>query len=181
MKRNIVFYGEAAKKYGKKHTVDADTLFMVFRGLAHILGAEFKQYVKGLHWHIYKNSKKSPNNAMSELQIGNELGAVETLHVVPAIVGASGATRVIVGVALMVAAWYFDQPQWAMQAAAMITLSGVAAMLAPKTSTGSSAQSFNFSGPNNNTAQGGPVPIVYGKVGNIGGTLISAGITYERI
>ena len=185
--RKIVLYGEAAKKFGKEHQVDADTTFMVFRGLTHILGRAFKQTIINGKFRIFKNTKGSvKKNALSELQVHQELAQdVHTLHVVPVIKGASGQLRIVVGLVLMAYGTFgtaYGGGPWATSLGASLVIGGVASLIAPTPpSAGASLHSFNFNGPQNSTAQGGPVPLVYGKVGNIGGTMISAGMTYERI
>ena len=179
MLREIRFYGKAAKKYGPVHFVDADTMFMVVRGLVHKFGVKFRQFVKQNNWRIRKDTK-SEANAITNIGVHHELGATALLHMTPVIAGASSVLRIVIGIVLLVAAYYFDSPQLAAMGATMI-LGGIAAMLAPTPQNGGSETSYNFSGPQNNTDQGGPVPLIYGKVGNIGGTLISAGIQYERI
>ena len=186
--RKIVLYGEAAKQFGKHHEIDADSTFMVFRGLTHILGRAFRQTILNGKFRIFKNDKKSiKKNALTEIQIHHDLDdLVHTLHVVPVIGGASGSLRIILGDALIATGWG-AVGGWQLMALNMgvsMLISGVASMMTPvpqAATSGASLHSFNFTGPQNNTAQGGPVPLVYGKVGNIGGTLISAGMTYERI
>ena len=185
--RTIKLYGDAGKKFGKEHKVDADTTFMLFRGLTHLLGIGFKKYIKTGTWRVLKNTNtKSEKNALTEFDVHKDLDdSVHTLHIVPVIAGAGAWVRIIIG-AVLVAYGTFGQAYgggpWATSLGMGLMLGGVAQLMTPSPkAAGASAQSFNFNGPQNNTAQGGPVPIVYGQVRAVGGTLISAGINYDRI
>jgi predicted phage tail protein len=187
IKRTIKLYGSLAKKYGKEHTVNAETTFMLFRGLTHILGRGFKKHIADGKWTIHKNSKTT-GKALSELQVHQELtDDVHTLHITPAIKGSHGGAawlEIIVGAVLIYASWGTNPTGWAMVGMGLgmsLVMGGLTQLLAKSPTSGSSEQSYNFNGPVNNTEQGGPVPLIYGKVGNVGGTLISAGISYERI
>lgn len=71
----------------------------------------------------------------------------------------------------------------------VMVLSGAASMLSPtpKLTSGYHAResaedkpSFLFNGPRNTKEQGGPVPVIYGKM-RVGGTLISSGMTVEQL
>jgi len=69
----------------------------------------------------------------------------------------------------------------------MLTLSGVSQMLAPSPNLGGGSResadqraSFFLGGQVNQVQQGGPVPIVYGRV-RVGSHVISAGLTTEQM
>lgn len=186
MIRNVVLHGIAAKQFGSKHEIDADTTFMLFRGLTHKLGAGFKKLIADNKWRILKNEKKNiKQNALSEMQIHNELEDVKTIHIVPVVEGSGAVFRVIVGAALITLAIMnpIAVGPWATNLGTALILGGVAQMLTPVPRAGSPStqlSSYNFSGPQNNIQQGGPVPLVYGKVGNVGGTVISLGLSYQK-
>lgn len=69
-----------------------------------------------------------------------------------------------------------------------LALSGVSSLLSSQVNSTSAAArespeerpSFLFNGATNNTEQGGPVPLVYGKM-RVGSTVISGGITTEKL
>jgi predicted phage tail protein len=184
MQRTIEFHGEAAKKWGKTHTIDADTTFMAFRGLVNILGNDFREYVRQNKFRILKNKNSQiKKNALSEMQVHQELEDTKVLHVVPIIQGAGAVFRIIIGVILLVAACFGYGNPYTVSLGVSLIMGGIAQLMAPHPSSGSngaSLTSYNFTGPANNTQQGGPVPLVYGKVGNCGGTIISIGLTYEK-
>jgi predicted phage tail protein len=189
MIRNVVLHGIAAKRYGAKHEVDADTTYMLFRGLSHKLGVGFKKLIADNKWRILKNENKNVRkNALSEMQIHNVLDDIKTIHIVPVLEGSGAVFRVIVG-AVLIAYGTFGQAYgggpWATKLGMALVLGGVAQMIAPVPRASGLNQSlqmtsYNFSGPQNNVQQGGPVPLVYGKVGNVGGTVISLGLTYQK-
>lgn len=129
-------------------------------------------------------------------------GGVDDIRIAPVVSGAkSGWAQIIIGVVIVAAATYFSGgalTQSALTAtagsatlggaavalgAAMI-LGGIAQVLAP-TPRGIAARdrpdngaSYHFGGPVNTTAQGNPVPLLYGEL-MIGSAVISAAVYAE--
>ena len=111
------------------------------------------------------------------------------IRIVPVILGSKrgGVFQTILGVALVAVgavASYFGGGAVGvplMQFGAAMALGGVVQMLSPQTTGLASKQSadnkasYAFGGVTNTTAQGNPVPLLYGKR-RIGGAIISAGI-----
>lgn len=128
----------------------------------------------------------------------------EPIRIVPVVGGAGAAGRIIAGVALVAAALLFA-PGAALagglftlgaQAVPIVAgigvslaLGGVAQLLTPVPRPGSTAgqdsindprKSYSFSGIQNVSRQGIPVPIVYGET-IVGSVVISAGINTEEV
>lgn len=144
----------------------------------------------------------------TELAIGSEpeqlhypTGKAEAIRIVPVISGAkSGLLNVIIGVALIgltiitggfggAAIGLFGAGTIGVGAAAIgigasLILGGVSQMLTPTPKTSydetNPSKSYNFSGIQNVSRQGVPVPICYGEV-LVGSAVISAGINAEDI
>ena len=143
----------------------------------------------------------------TELAVGSEpeqlhypTGKAEAIRIVPVISGAGGALKVIIGVALIAltvvtggfggaAIGLFGAGTIGVGAAAIgigasLVLGGVSQMLTPTPKTSydetDPSKSYNFSGIQNVSRQGVPVPICYGEV-LVGSVVISAGINAEDI
>jgi predicted phage tail protein len=126
--------------------------------------------------------------------IHNPMG--REIQIVPVIAGAGAIGRIILGVALIVLASVVSfgtlggvVAAGALNAAvfgvgASLVLGGVAQLLTPtpKTSTdeGDPKKSFSFSGIQNTTRAGVPVPVVYGEM-LVGGIVVSAGADIVQV
>ena len=119
---------------------------------------------------------------IDETRLHDPIGASD-IRIAPVIQGSKrgGLLQTIVGVALMVASiWY--PPLFNVGLA--LTMGGVAQMLSPQPQglgSGDSPDnkpSYSFNGPVNTSAQGNPVPILYGEM-IVGSAVISAGIFAE--
>ena len=144
---------------------------------------------------------------VGEDELAHPIGQSD-LHFVPVIAGAGGTTRKILGGAALIglafatggASFSFTSgltfsssalggafiAQTATYVGASLALSGVADLLTPtpKTPDFSSEQdprlSFQFSGIQNTSRAGTPVPIVYGEIFT-GSVVISAGVDTEQV
>jgi len=122
----------------------------------------------------------------------------QEIKIVPVVAGAGAVGRIIGGVALLAAAIFIPGfAAWAGPTAfslivgvgASLVLGGVSQLLTPvpAMSSGSTAdtskdprKSYSFSGIQNTSRQGLPVPICYGEV-LIGSVVISAGIDIDQV
>jgi predicted phage tail protein len=109
------------------------------------------------------------------------------IRIAPVMAGAKsgGFLQTVLGVALIAASFFI--PGGAVLAASVLSmgvsmaLGGVVQMLSPQQNQSSAADkvengaSYNFNGPVNTTAQGNPVPVLYGRM-IVGSAVISAGI-----
>lgn len=102
----------------------------------------------------------------------------------PVTAGASAGIRIVVGVALMVYAFYGGGPT-AFVAGASMVLGGLIEILSPrpKAQEGTADDSINsyyFNGPTNTTIQGNPVPLIYGRC-LVGSQAVSSAITIDQM
>jgi predicted phage tail protein len=128
------------------------------------------------------------------------------IAIVPVIGGAGAVGRIVAGVALVAAAFVIGQPWLGPLAFSLITgvgaslaLGGVAQLLTPvprmagpgaSTSAGIAKsaraddndprKNYSFSGIQNTSRQGVPVPVIYGEV-IVGSVVISAGIDVDQV
>lgn len=199
----IVLHGSLADQFGERFDLAVNSAAEAVRALCCQL-AGFRQTIRDGNWHVIRVAGDSNVSLdIDHLQMG--LGAAE-LHIVPALTGAGGRGRgigkVLAGVALVAGAFFFAPAAGLSaslfsvggtavltygsiaQVGAALILGGVSQMLAPApmTNNGKSDQknSFLFSGPQNVSAQGGAVPLVYGRF-RAGSVVISAGLEAEEI
>jgi predicted phage tail protein len=191
MLRKIRLYGKLAKFIGKR-VLEADVAnaaeavrFMVANW------PEVERHMADQH---YRVSVGSYDLLLDE--IGHPAGQQE-IKIIPVMVGAGAVGRIIAGVALLAGALIIGQPwlgAFAFQAiigvGAALALGGVAQLLTPVPKTASRGslndtdkdprKSYSFSGIQQTSRQGVPVPIVYGET-LVGSVVISAGIDTVQV
>jgi predicted phage tail protein len=129
-------------------------------------------------------------------QLHDPIGATETIKLVPVMAGAGAVGRIIAGVALVAAAIFIPGLGLGLAGATVtqigilggaLILGGIAQLLTPtpQISMGSNGdddprKSYSFSGIQNVSRQGVPVPIVYGET-IVGSVTIAAGIITQEI
>lgn len=213
MKRTIHLHGTLGEEFGRQYILDVDSTAEAVRALSVVLeqGKEFLARIKAGEWHLLAGeSVEKGQDFGDESMLRFGLGKND-LHIIPALAGSSGQgggiAKVVIGVAIIVAATYFGGPAGGTTATkavgagsgvftaasfkAMgiaIALSGVAQIMTPTPQVGSYSDrekpderpSFLFMGAKNTTEQGGPVPVVYGEH-LVGGTLVSYGTVLEEL
>jgi predicted phage tail protein len=208
MKR-IILEGMLGEKFGREWDLDVKTPSEAMRAIeANRKG--FLKYLldsgnDGVGYQVMIGGRE-----VGEDEVRNEFhfpfSTKEEFVLVPIISGSvSGGVKFVIGAVLLVAAIVLAAPTgggsvafattaWSggfMSAGTlammgvMLMASGVAAMMAPDpassdSNTGENKASYLFNGAVNTTAQGGPVPIGYGRL-IIGSVLISGGIIIDDI
>ena len=182
---NVKFYG-ALKQFGTDFKLDC-------KNVAEVLTALFSQ-IQGLRQHIQKGvykvriGSKYLDNRYLEKGLQYNLKDGMTVHFTPVVAGAGAKVQFVVGAALAVVGYTMS---WTGVGAVVgsvgvsLMLGGVAQMLTktPSMNSGGSEkekkQSTSFSGLQNMTAQGRPMPLAYGRI-LTGSLIISQGIeTYD--
>ena len=191
MLREIRVYGRLAKFLGKR----------VFRAevasaaeAVRFLLANFPQLEKHMADQHYRVSVGTYELAEDEL---HDPAGQQQIKIVPVLAGAGAVGRIIAGVALIAGAIIIGQPwlgTFAYQAIIGVgiglTLGGVTQLLTPVPQVNPSAlgkdtdadprKSYSFSGVQNTSRQGVPVPVVYGET-IVGSVVISAGIDTVQV
>tara|TARA_Y100000114_G_scaffold38438_1_gene34189 strand:- start:3569 stop:4165 length:597 start_codon:yes stop_codon:yes gene_type:complete len=196
MLRKIKLYGELAKFVGyKEFEVNVDTIGKAISFLIHNF-PEIEKHMSPKYYQV-----KVGNYEIEEQEINYPIGS-EDIHFVPVISGAGGVGKFIAGVALIGLAFATGGSSLALGLggftggagiSAMIgnigiglTLLGVSDMLFPlprpqEFNTEADPQlSFSFSGVQNTSRAGTPVPIVYGEIFT-GSVVISAAIDTNQV
>lgn len=188
MLRKIKLYGQLAKFIGKR-VLKADVANAA--EAVRFLLANFPQLEKHMAEQHYRVSVGDYDLAEEEL---HHPAGQQVIRIIPVVSGAGAVGRIIAGVALVAAAFIIGQPWLGATAFSLIVgvgaslaLGGVAQLLTPvpKISMGSDKEqdprkSYSFSGVQQSSRQGIPVPIVYGET-LVGSVVISAGIETAQI
>lgn len=189
--KTIRLYGVLGAKFGREHKLAIDSPREAIKALS-VLYDGFEQFLanahlKGLEFAVFKGQR---NIAEDELH----LDTCEEIRIAPMIKGSKrgGFFQTMLGVAMLGAAIFapWGTAFWASDMLGMIgasiALGGVVQMLSPQPHGLSMRQdadnkpSYAFGGAVNTTAQGNPVPLLYGlDRREVGGAIISAGIYTE--
>ena len=196
MLRKLKLYGELAEFVGhKEFEIKVDSLGKAISFLVN----NFPQVEKYMNPQYYQ--VKVGNYAVNEEEIHHPIGQ-EDIHIVPVISGAGrGVGKVLLGAALIAGAFMLGPAGFmtaeklttgvilaksAVYLGASLVLSGVSEMLfpMPKPKEFKSEQdpqlSFSFSGTQNTSRAGTPVPIVYGEIVT-GSVVISGAIDTQQV
>lgn len=198
MLRKIRVYGQLAKFLGQR-VFEADVASAA--EAVRFLVVNFPQLEKHMADQHYRVSVGSYDLTLDEL---HDPAGQQEIKVVPVLVGAGGNVgRILIGAALIVGAFFTGGATIGLLGLAApvavstvlagigvsLVLGGVAGLLTPtpKINTPGTPQdnndprkSYSFSGIQNTSRQGTPVPIVYGET-LVGSVVISAGIDTVQV
>lgn len=192
--KTIRLYGRLGAEFGRLHRLAVSSTTEAIRALCVLLpGFETRlldSESKGVRYACFIGRRNLGEDELAR-PAGNE-----DIRIAPMPAGAKrgGLMQVVVGVALVVAsfipglnaiAWGSMTLSGAMASMGMaMALGGLVQMLSPQQRALSvkdgpnNGASYNFNGPVNTTAQGNPVPLLYGEM-IVGSSTISAGIYSE--
>lgn len=192
--RTIRLYGKLGARFGRIHRLAVDSTAEAVRALCTMLPG-FQQELmtssdRGIRYACFLGKK---NIGQESLQLG---GGLDDIRIAPVLAGAKagGVLQFIVGAVLVVAGLVITGGTFGAGApfgSALIMMGvsmmigGVVQMLVPQQAGSSAADavengaSYNFNGPVNTTAQGNPVPVLYGRM-VVGSAVISAGILAQE-
>jgi predicted phage tail protein len=199
MLRKIRLYGKLAKFIGKR-VLEADVASAA--EAVRFLVANWPEVESHMSDQYYRVSVGSYDLTLDEL---HDPAGQQQIKIVPVIAGAGATARILAGVALIGLSFGIGAIASAGTAAlgglggigtvgtafvgigASLVLGGVAQLLTPvpKIPTGKNSdkdprKSYSFSGVQNTSRQGVPVPIVYGET-LVGSVVISAGIDTVQV
>jgi hypothetical protein len=191
--REIRVYGALAK-FLKRRVFRAEVATAA--EAVRFLAANFPAVEKHMADHHYRVSLGERDLALEEIY---DPAGQQIIKIAPVVAGAGAVGRIIAGVALIalasvvtfgtlggaVAAGVLNSMVFGLGAS--LALGGVAQLLTPtpSLSTGANSdndarKSYSFSGIQNTSRQGTPVPVVYGEV-IVGSIVISAGIDIAQV
>lgn len=188
MVKTLHVYGALEKLLGTAQVkLDAETPEEMLRAIG-MQVPEAAAIVRESDWHVMNGPLESGVQLHAD-----ELGVVACpeVHLIPATEGGNGSSMILVGAALIGAA-FFPPLAGTMLATSMIgagaglMAGGVASMLvkAPRTATANSGDSsestsYMFGGTSGTTQQGKPVPLTYGE-DLVEPIIVSTSITAEE-
>lgn len=189
MLRKIRVYGKLAK-FLKRRVFEADVASAA--EAVRFLLANFPQLEPHMNDQYYRVSVGDYSLTLDELQ---DPAGMQEIKIMPVIGGAGGdgfgIGQIIVGAALIAASFFVPGGTFIAAAlfnvGAALALGGVATLLTPtpQTPTGPDTEkdprkTFSFSGIQQTSRQGVPVPIVYGET-IVGSVVISVGVDTEKV
>lgn len=183
----IRLYGVLGARFGRVHYLAVKSASEATRALCVVVPG-FKQFLarsreQGLTFAVFVGKQ---NIARDELDYPT---GREEIRIAPVLIGAKsgGLFQTILGIALIGASFIpgLNAALWSGASATLLgmgasmALGGVVQMISPQTgglaSTVDNGASYYFNGAVNSTAQGDPVPVVYGRM-TVGSKRISSGI-----
>ncbi len=195
--RTVRLYGYLGTKFGRVHRLAVASCTEAVQALAVLLPGFEREMMtsqdRGVGYACFLGKRN-----LSEDRLSDPAG-VEDIRIAPMIQGAKrgGLFTLVLGAALFFAAPHLASIYSAMGTATLgqtlalgtalgaagkyLMLAGVAQLLSPQkvglstTDGPNNGASYNFNGPVNTTAQGNPVPLLYGEL-IIGSATVSAGI-----
>jgi len=185
--RTVHLYGHLAELFGKSFRLEVFSAAEAVRALeANFRGRFYKALAMG-EYHIITGSDIRTGESYGEDMLTFGLGDKD-LHIMPVLAGSkdSGLFKIVAGVVLVVVG-YFTGGSTTKLGLALI-VSGMADELSstmdlPRSGVRNTVDpraSFVLQGAENVAAQGGPVPVVYGKY-LVGSTVISTSIVVEDV
>lgn len=182
--REIRLYGKMGARFGRSFRLAVNSPAEAMQALGAMLPG-FREYMygakdQGIRFAVFVGKTNIGEDEVSNL-VGNN-----SIRIAPVIEGAkSPFVQIVVGTVLMVAAFFVPNPMVAsalFSMGASMVLGGIIQLLTPvpkKQSAGDKEDpNYSFNGPVNTTAQGHPVPLLYGRM-KVGSAVISAGITLK--
>ncbi|WP_153135183.1 tail assembly protein [Paraburkholderia agricolaris] len=180
--RTVRLYGVAGNRFGRTHRLAVSSTREAIRALCVVVPG-FEKFLmnakdNGLTFAVFMGRKN-----LDEKGLEYPVGADE-IRIAPVLVGSksAGLFQTILGAALVVVGVVTSEFGGGalIGLGASLALGGVMQMLSPQTAglagTGpDNGTSYYFNGPVNSSAQGEPVPLVYGRM-RVGSKVISAGI-----
>ena len=184
--KTVRLYGKLGTKFGRIHRLAVESAAEAIRALCTLKPGFERELMtsrdRGIGYAVFLGKKNLKEEQLVE--------AVENrdIRIAPILQGSifGGIFKVIVGIVLVIVSVYFPigsalLANYLLGAGISMILGGVVQMLSPQqkglsTRNGPKNEpSYTFNGPVNTTAQGGPVPLGYGRM-IVGSAVISAGI-----
>lgn len=190
--KTIRLYGKLGTQFGREFHIAVASAREAIQALSAMVPGFEQELItsqqRGIGYAVFIDKRN-----LNEDQIDDPAGG--TIRIAPIIMGAKrgGLFSIVLGAAMVFAPWASagfvatavgPVGSAIMNIGAALALGGMAQLISPQqkglsTRDGpDNGASYNFNGPVNTTAQGNPVPVLYGRM-IVGGATISAGIMAE--
>lgn len=189
--KTIKVYGQLAKELGQRvFHAEVESVAEAVRFLVSNF-PHLEHHMVNQHYRV-----RAGKHVLTEHELHHPVGSTEVISITPVIAGRGAIGRIIVGVLLIAASFFI--PGVALFGVALgpilfgvgasLVLGGVAQLISPVPNPNLNPggekdpkmQSYSFSGIQNTSRSGLPIPIIYGEV-IVGSITISAGTTVEDI
>ena len=189
--RTIKVYGQLAKELGQRvFRAEVSSVAEAVRFLVSNF-PHLERHMADQHYRV-----SSGKHILTEHELHYPVGDSEVISLTPVIAGSGAIGRIIVGALLIVTSFFI--PGVALFGVALapivlgigasLVLGGVAELISPVPNANLNPggekdpknQSYSFSGIQNTSRSGLPIPIIYGEV-VVGSITISAGTTVENV
>ena len=184
--QTIHLHGFLGKKYSKTVKLAGENMYQIMSGLISRFGPEFKEDLRTHNWHIVEGSVKAGKDLCDE-DLPHCKFQKKSLHFLPAVEGASSALRIVLGIVLVIVGTLGSAYGlgFLIPMGYAMVLGGVVEMLTkPKTQSPTQQQdqrgSSVYNGALNVTTQGGPVPLIYGRVSRASSVVISTDFSTDE-
>lgn len=183
----VLLYGFLGKQFGRVHKFAVRTPAEAVRALCANYPKFRGSIEQGGSYKVLRGGKEY----LGEENLHDPQSYRETIRIVPVVEGAGAVARIIVGVILIVVAWW-NPMAWGTTAVLMmgatgasLVMGGVSELLMANSKSKSvespdNKPSYSFDGAVNTVRQGNPIPICYGKL-IVGSQIISGGMSAEQI
>ena len=191
--REVRLYGALGRQFGRVFRLAVATPAEAVRALRAVLPGFERAFVGSdgrQAYHVFVGRQRQRRDVAEE-ELQQPLGSDEPIRLVPVVAGAKngGLFQTVLGVALIAAGLvltaygYGAVGQYAITAGVSMVLSGVVQLLSPQRKNKdptTNQPSYAFDGPVNNVEQGGPVPVIFGRV-MTGSVVVSQGLSTEDL
>lgn len=191
--REVRLYGALGRQFGRVFRLAVATPAEAVHALCCVLPGFEKAFLGRdgrAAYHVFVGRGEQRRD-IPEAEAGAPLGATDPIRLVPVVAGAKrgGALQTITGYVLTWVGYalfvngFPALGQFVNQLGYSMMLSGVVQMLSPqrpKEQRVENQPSYAFDGPLNNVEQGGPVPLLFGRV-ICGSVVVSQGLSTEEL
>ena len=186
----IRFYGDLAKKFGKVHRLEVNSVQEALYALSKMIKG-YKEYMqttgKDMQYAVFLGSEQLLN-----YELARPFSEKEEVRIVPMIQGSGDLFRIVLGIAIVAFLGPISTPIFGTTIGAIATSFGTSLILGGLSSAlfGSNSPelndpqtyeeienrpSYSFNGPINTVRQGNPIPVGYGRL-LVGSQVVSAGL-----
>jgi predicted phage tail protein len=189
--KTIKVYGQLAKELGQRvFRAEVESVAEAVRFLVSNF-PHLERHMADQHYRV-----SSGKHILTEHELHYPVGSTEVISITPVIAGRGAVGRIIVGALLIIGSFFIPGlalfgialAPIALGIGASLVLGGVAELLSPVPRADLNpggekdpkVDSYSFSGIQNSSRSGLPIPVIYGEV-VVGSITISAGSTVEEI
>lgn len=182
--RTVRLYGHLGVKFGRTHQFAVASAAEAIRALCSQFEG-FREAISKVNVAVRIGARVINEADVRAGRLSEPVGN-DDIRIAPVPIGSgkNGVLQTVLGIVLVVAGVYTGNPTLIASGASLV-VGGVIQMLTPTPSLDkdrdgpNNTPSYNFNGPVNTSAQGNPVPVLYGRM-MVGSYVVSGGIYNEE-